>query len=352
MARIVTRIACLLLILAAPLTTEAQTTISSRASNIRIGGRLHAQYQASSVDGAINDFFLRRARVLVDGTFNDFFVGRLQTDLSGGTATVLDAYVRMDFSETFRLTVGQMKRAFDIFELSSSTDLSIIERTGKITGFSSCSGVGSVCSLSRLTESLGFAGRDAGVRIDGSSGTFSYQATLTNGTGVVVPDENDGKSVSGRASFAATDNLTLSANVGFHDYLDPVDQTAHALGWGGDLQLGSWRDGLLVQAGVVGGDNWKSLDGAGEPGQFLSMQAVASFYHPLGGDRIEGVEPLARVSVADPDGSIDADGGTLLTPGLMLYFMGKNKIGANLDYYMPQTGDAEFGFRIGTFLYF
>ncbi len=352
MARILTNAGLVLLLLAGPIVAQAQTTISSRASSLRIGGRVHAQYQGSSVDGAINDFFLRRARVIVDGTFNEFFVGRLQTDFSGGSATVLDAYIRMDFSETFRLSFGQLKRSFDIFELSSSTDLSIIERTGKITGVSSCTGVGSVCSLSRLTQSLAFAGRDAGFAVDGSSGGFSYRATVTNGTGVTVPDENDGKSVSGRASVAATDNLTVSANLGFHDYLDPADETAHAVAWGGDLELGTWRDGLHVQAGVVGGDNWQSLDVAGDAGQFLSVQAVASFYHPLDGDRVEGIEPLARVSITDPDGSIDEDGGTLLTPGVMLYFMGKNKIGANLDYYMPRTGDSEFGFRIGTFLYF
>jgi hypothetical protein len=286
-----------LVTLAAPAAVEAQTEISARSSSLRIGGRLHGQYQGSSVDGAINDFFIRRARVIVDGTFNDFLVGRVQTDFAGGTATLLDAYVRMNLDPAFRLSVGQFKRSFDLFELSSSTDLSIIERTGKITGYSACAGVGSVCSASRLTESLGFAGRDIGLKIDGSSGAFSYQATFTNGTGVGVPDENDGKSVSGRAGLTVSENVVLGANLGVHDYVDPADETAYAMAWGGDVQFGTWRDGLLVQTGVVGGDNWKVLDVNDSPEQFLALQVIGSFYAPLDGDRVVGIEPVARISV-------------------------------------------------------
>lgn len=338
--------------LSAPAALDAQTTISSRAATLTLGGRLHTQYQGSSVDGAVNDFFIRRARLVADATFNDFFVGRLQTDFAGGGATLLDAYVRLDFDEAFRLYMGQFKRSFDIFELDSSTDLSLFERDGRIPGFSACTGVGRVCSYSRLTEALGFAGRDAGLKVDGSSGTFMYQATVTNGTGVGVRDQNDGKSFSGRAGVAASDQLTVSANVGIHDYLASTTETEQAFAWGADVQWGTWRDGLLVQAAVTGGDNWAVFDPDGDPLTFLAFQAMGSLYNPLDGDRIVGVEPLLRVSVADPVGDIDDDGGTLITPGVMLYLMGKNKIGANLDYYVPQTGDSEFVFRAGAFLYF
>lgn len=353
MRRILLATALLAFTMAAPPAIEAQTTISARAASLRIGGRLHTQYQGSSIDGAVNDFFVRRARLIVDGSFNDFLSGRVQTDLVGGSATLLDAYLSMHFSDGFNLSVGQMKRSFDIFELSSSTDLSIVERDGRITGYSNCTGVGRVCSLSRLTEALRYAGRDVGVRIDGESGTFSYEATITNGPGVNVSDENDGKSFSGRSSVQVSEGVVVSANIGVHDYVDPMAETAYALAWGGDVQFGTWRDGVLLQAGLVGGDNWASLMGVNnDPAQFLAFQVIGSFYSPLSGERLEGIEPLLRVSVADPNGDIDSDGGTLITPGLMLYFMGKNKIGANVDYFMPGTGDSEFSFRLATFLYF
>ena len=35
--------------------------ISARSASIRMGGRIHAQYSASSVPSAVNDFFFRRA---------------------------------------------------------------------------------------------------------------------------------------------------------------------------------------------------------------------------------------------------------------------------------------------------
>ena len=187
MRRLFTAAMLALAAVAAPAAVEAQTAISARSSSLRIGGRLHGQYQGSSVDGAVNDFFIRRARVIVDGTFSDFLVGRVQADFAPGATALQDAYVRMNLDPAFRISVGQFKRAFDLFELSSSTDLAIVERSGKIRGYSTCNGVGSVCSFSRLTESLGFAGRDVGIKIDGSSGTISYQATFTNGTGIGVP---------------------------------------------------------------------------------------------------------------------------------------------------------------------
>lgn len=338
--------------LSAPEALGAQTTITSRAATLTIGGRLHTQYQGSSVDGAVNDFFIRRARIVADATFNDFFVGRVQTDFAGGGATLLDAWVRLDFDEAFRLSMGQFKRSFDIFELDSSTDLSLFERDGRIPDLSVCTGVGRICSYSRLTEALGFAGRDTGLKVDGTSGTFSYQTTLTNGNGVGVRDQNDGKSFAGRAGVAASEDLTVSANVGIRDYVGPTAETEQAFAWGADVQWGTWRDGLLVQAAVTGGDNWAVLDPDDDPLSFLAFQAMGSFYNPLDGDRIVGVEPVLRVSVADPAGDVDDDGGTLITPGVMLYLMGKNKIGANLDYYVPQTGDSEFVFRAGVFLYF
>lgn len=350
MRRIFLWTACVLAVIA-PAALQAQTTITSRAADLTIGGRLHTQYQGSSADGSANDFFIRRARLIADASFNDFFVGRVQTDFAGGGATLLDAYVRMDFDPAFRLYMGQFKRSFDVFQLDSSTDLSIFERDGRIPGYSQCTGVGRICSYSQLTEGLRYAGRDSGVKIDGTSGTFMYQASLTNGTGVGTSDVNDGKSISVRGGVAASEELTVSANVGTQDYV-LLGETENAMAWGADVSWGTWRDGVHVQAAVAGGDNWRALDVDNDPRDFLAFQVMASVYRPLDGGRIEGVEPILRISVADPAGDIDDDGGTLITPGVMLYFMGKNKIGANLDFYSPQTGDSEFVFRVGSFLYF
>jgi len=343
----------LLAMVAVPDMVESQIEISSRASSIQVGGRVHAQYAASSVGDADNDFFLRRVRLIADITVNDFVTARVQPDFARGKIALQDVYVRLGSSNKFRVWVGQFKRAFDIFELSSSTDLSIIERDARVEGVSECSGVSGICSYSRLIEKLKYAERDQGIKIDGSSGRMSYQLTLTNGTGINVSDENDAKSYSGRLSLAASDKVTFSAQVGVHDYLFPLvdTRTERGVAWGADLEFGTWRDGAHIQASVIRGDNWKSLDSKQNEVTFLTTQIVASYYSEKSG-RLAGIEPLLRVSFGDPDTAIGKNAGTVVTPGLMFYLQGKSKIGANLDIYSPQLGDTDLSFKVQTYLYF
>ena len=53
-----------------------------------------------------------------------------------------DAYVRLTFGSGFRATIGQFKRPFDVFELTSSTQTLVIERAGGVDGVSACAGPG------------------------------------------------------------------------------------------------------------------------------------------------------------------------------------------------------------------
>ncbi len=347
-----TLIALSLLALSVPSIQASAQEISARDASIRLGGRMHAQYSASSVSEAENDFFFRRVRLIADISVTDFFSARIQPDFAGGQTQLQDAYVRFNFSDGFRLFMGQFKRAFDLFELSSSTDLSLIERDGRVEGVSSCAGVGGACSYSRLTEKLGFAGRDQGVKLELSGDKVSFQGTATNGTGINTSDENDAKSYSGRLSVEAADNVTISGQFAVHDYLDDDDENVYAPAWGADVEIGGWRDGLHLQAGLASGDNWKDLDASGEAVPFMAYQGVLSYFVPLEHDRWSGVEPLARVSFADPNGDTDDDGAVIFTPGLMLYVQGKNKIGFNVDVFSPQTGDTEYSFKMQAFLYF
>jgi len=329
----------------------AQNAITPRAASVRIGGRMHVQYATSSAGPYQDHFFFRRARIEADITVNDFFSARLQPEFGGFEAELKDAYVRLDFSPGFQVTMGQFKRPFDLFELSSSVDLSLIERDGRVGGVSACAGVGGVCSYSRLTEKLGFADRDIGVRVSGARGRATWDVAMTNGAGQNVPDENDAKSFSGRLGVAVAEGLTLSANAALHDYVGPDEDDAYAGAWGADVQYGTWRDGLLLQASLVAGENWKKLDAAGEPAAFRAFQAAASYYRPLEGPRLAGVEPLLRVSWGDPDTGVASDGGVVITPGFMLYVSGRSKIGFNVDVWSPETG-TEHSIKVQSFLYF
>jgi hypothetical protein len=68
----------------------------------------------------------------------------------------------------------------------------------------------------------------------------------------------------------------------------------------------------------------------------VGAQAIASYFVATGGARIEGWEPVGRVSWGDPDRGVAGDEGLLLTPGMNLYFAGRNRLMLNWDVYMPR----------------
>ena len=338
-----------------PAALAGQVEINARDAQIRFGGRLHSQFATSSADGGKStDFFTRRARLTIDVRVTPLLDARVQPDFGGGELELKDAYFRLNFDRAFRLSMGQFKRAFDIFELNSSTDIVVVERTGRIDGVGGCAGPGGTCTLSRFTEKLGFSDRDIGVKLDGSLGErVSYMATLTNGTGTSGSDENSGKSLAGRLSFRLTDGVVFSGNVSRHDYVGEDGGTEAATALGGDLEIGGFRSGTHLQLGLIGGANWRlESSSAGEVPRFLTWQGILSRYFPLEGARMEAIEPVARVSWGDPNRGADDDSGLVITPGLFLYVKGKNRIGANLDIYDSGPDSRQFSFKLQTYLYY
>ena len=347
----------LLLFLAAgsPARLFAQLTITPRAAALTVGGRIHVQYTRSSADGddgtadAVDDVFIRRARATIDIKIGDVFDARV----GGGGAkfALTDVYTRLNLARSFRVSAGQFKRAFSLFELSSSTNLPIIERDGRIEGVSGCPGVGGVCTFSRLSERLHFDGRDLGLRAEGDLSTrVRYAATLTNGEGKNTPDVNDSKSASGRVVLALTDAFRLAGFGGVHDYVGADSATHHARAVGIDVEVGTWREGFHLVAGVVAGDNWLVGTDAG----FSSAQALASVYIPLRpGGRFAAVEPLLRAGWTTTETALGTDYRTLLfTPGISLYVAGKNWVGLNLDWYDTNDGGSDWSLKTQAFVYF
>ena len=355
MNRIRALVAAVALVAAASQTLQAQIEITARDASIRFGGRLHSQFATSSVEGAkATDFFTRRARFTLDVSVSELLDARVQPDFGGGELDLKDAYFRLNLDRGFRISMGQFKRAFDIFELNSSTDIVVVERTGRIDGAGGCAGPGGTCALSRFTEKLGYSDRDIGFKADGSIGEqVAYMATLTNGTGTSGADENSGKSLAGRLSVRLADGVSLSANVSRHDFVREDGDSDAATAFGADLEIGGFRDGTHLQVGLIGGANWRlEPTAAGGIPRFLTGQAILSRYVALEGGRFAGVEPMARVSWGDPDRASSDDGGLLLTPGVFLYVAGKNRIGANLDIYRAGSTPAVFSFKLQTYLYY
>lgn len=338
----------------------AQVTLKSRASELTITGRTHTQFNTTSVDDEMgSEFLLRRTRLTAEVTVSDLVSGKVQPDFGAGTISLKDAYLRLSFSPSFRITSGQFKRAFDIFELTSSTQTLVIERAGDIRGIGTCSGTGNLCSYSRFTESLEYSDRDIGIAVDGSLPTTNanYSVAITNGSGANTKETSGAKSFSGRLEFPVSGKFTLSPNFSVHDYLNSVfSQDRHGVAWGADLEWGSHETlGVHLKGGIIFGDNWKNLDVEGKPSSFKSFQSILAYRRSTPNNAlVEFVEPLVRVSWGDPDRSVSNDGGMLTTFGVVTHFVGRNKIAVNVDTWSPAHGSlpTEFSLKIQSYFHF
>ncbi len=340
---------------------QAQVTIKSKAVEVGINGRLHAQWNTTSASDDIfvsNQFIIRRARITVELKISDFIRAKIQPDYGQELFTLKDAYMDLVFSEAFIFRMGQFKRPFDLFELESSTRNLIIERDGRIRGATltsiACKGVGNICSYSRFTERLRFSDRDIGVEVGGTPGKWIWSFSATNGRGASRFDENDAKSFSGRLELHPLSNLRLAGNVATHDFVNDTtsEQNDYAWGYGGDLFWGSYAGGLTIQAAVVGGDNWLNLDAQGDASAFLTGQAIVGYRFPVRAEHINSVQPVARISYGDPDTGSSDDDGLLFTPGLILNFSGRNRFAINADIYSPGEGSTEWSFKSQMYLHF
>lgn len=322
-----------------------------------LGGRIHLQMNTTSAGGERgSEFLLRRARLWVGTRVNEWIDGAVQVDVAGGSAVARYAFVRLSLSPAARLSAGQFKRAFDVFELTSSADILVAERDGDVRGAFDCAGVGGVCSYSRFSEKLLLSSLDVGLLLQGevADGKVGYLVSVTNGPGPNTREENGAKSFSGRVEWFPIPTVKLGANLGVHDHPDAVTgEDAYAPATALDVEVGDFDRGFHLQAGVMTGENWLNPDGTGEGSRFLTWQGIATWKVPLDGDgRIEAVEPVARVSWGDPDREAAADGGLVFTPGLVLHFARRNKVAANVDVWRPQHGSTVWGLKAQTYVYF
>jgi hypothetical protein len=353
------------------LPATAEVSIHSKATEITITGRQHTQFNTTSVEGQLgSEFLIRRARLAAELKITDSVSGKVEPDFGEGGISLKDAYLKIKLAPTLEIVAGQFKRPFDLFELTSSTEILVVERAGKIRGAAGFS------SLSSMTEGLRYSDRDVGLmaRIKSSSGRLALDAAVTNGQGAnKVPSklESDDtarigeKQYTGRLQIRPLEDrdVTLAAALTALPIAQPhADSTVAVV----DLDVeyatavevsgeyGNFKEGAHLQAGAVFGDNWDA-DPAGRP-SFLTFQGIATYKLSLASPvaEVTAVEPLVRVSWSDPDRDSDDDAGTLVTPGLQLFFEGRNKLAFNVDIFIPQSSalDTEYSLKVQSFLHF
>ncbi len=346
----------------------SQVEVSSKATKITISGRFQTQLATSSCsdfsltasstssacerDVPAVDLFIRRARLTLELDFNDWISGKLEPDfeeLDG--VQVKDAWGRLNFQPGAehphaQVTVGHFKRPFDGFHLTSSTEILTIERDVDIPGVPGPTAL----SLDELTTRNNLSDRDIGVMLDGGTpdDRFHYWVGAFNGRG---PGENEDlnteKQLVGRAAYklqVGGHPLELAAAAAVTDV--PFTRSDGSLDgryfgafelW---AELGDFDGGPHVQAGAVFGKNALQTEAGGTPdleagdplASMVTWQAIGSYKLDVdGGYFLEAIEPVFRVTMANPNTDLPDDTVWGFTPGVQIFFAGRNKLALNWD---------------------
>lgn len=320
--------------LAGPSLLSAQSSdqtlrVTTNAVEVKIGGRVHTQFNTTSIDGQpASQFLLRRARVEFSARVSDRVSGVVNPEFGNDQVVLKDAYVAFDLSPRVTMIAGQAHRPFGLLEQTSSKRMMPVERGLRVRGLSDVDGYA-------VMNGLGYSDRDIGVQLRstldegleltagvfqgplhgqvGDHSSYQYAARVR---GTVAPDVRVGAGWSNR-DFATGVGAGLELERG----------NAFEI----DLEYGSFAPGLHVLAEIASGDVNPFTDE-----RFHAAQTwIAYRTEPFDGTDMV-LEPLLRISYADVavDGQPTTQrGGTLLTPGLALYFGPLNRIAVNYDFW-------------------
>ena len=340
-------------------------TIDSGPIKLKLLGRVQTQFSTTSVDEAellaagrppslaipATTFEARRIRFGVEVEYEKWLVGKLETELALARLLMRDAFLNMAFAPQAQLRVGQFKKPFSLLQLTSSSVWPVIERGVRIRGLGDAlslddSLAGGTPALSRfqgivlpgeeqdLLEIQGYQSFDLGAAVHGSVGAFGYSVGVFNGAGFDRVDDTDAKSWAARATYRFGKSLpiTLGAAASHRELRTqnrPAILTVDGTAYEADIEIGAFRrPGIHVLAEVTTGTNL-GVDTA----NFFGAQAIAAYFVPFADERFEGLELAGRISHGDPSDAVDDDDGLLLTPGINLYFHGRNRLMLNWDFY-------------------
>jgi hypothetical protein len=355
---------------AAPLQVLAQAP----AVRVNVTGRVQVQWNSTSVDQdeaaaaapiAATTFETRRVRFGADIQVEDWIRGRIEPELAMGRVQLRQAWMSLEIDSALVVRVGQFKKPFSLIFLTSSARHPMIERGVRVRGldqalaaaadgeYDAVRGQLLVGEQHTLLDAQLYLGYELGAAIEGRRAGLAWSFGVFNGTGPDTRAENNGVSMAGRASYTVigAQPLTLGAGWSRRELNWPAPTSADTRAGNAievDVEYGGFRRGPWLLAELSTGTNLATQE------RFTGAQVVAAYFIRSGGDRVEGVEPMARVSWGDPDRTVDGDAGVLVTPGLNLYFFGSNRLMFNWDVYLPEGGrfDVQHAARAQANLYF
>ena len=332
--------------------TPAGVVLKSGAAEITLNGRVHTQFNTTSVDDEPATLMeLRRLRLEVTVRVNDVVGGRIQPDFAPGNRVVMkDAYLRLTFDPAFEILAGQANRPFSPIHLTSSNRILPIERGVRIRGLDDA------WDEYNLVSGLGYADRDVGLQVLGSPRGaplgLSYQAGWFNGPARGETGSESTYQLGARLAIHPLERLRVGAAWSSRDFVladslavpGGLERIERGSAWEVDVELGAYeRPGPHLVAEAAFGDFDPHADA-----RFFGAQAWLAYRTDSVGTKISAIEPVFRVSYGDPDVDGDAGvegGGTLLTPGINIYLGGLNRVMFNWDFWNPLSGRSENGFK-------
>jgi hypothetical protein len=359
------------------------TGAQAQTPSVSVRGRIQTQFSTVSGDSSgifnphaqVNSSFeIRRLRIQTDVRIGDNINLVIQPSFEMSALRMRDAYLRVilarNATTSFGLTLGQEKKPFNRYELTSSNNLLSIERGARFRGLST------VVAQNNLLEENGYLAHDIGASADLNllSNRFTLKAGMYNGSGESSNDVNNAKTYGARATFTALLNAeqlpVLRVGAAFMSRDRAItttssstvfspDSSRRTAAFGLEAEWGDFRPGLHVIADFATG---KALTNAtyrytvgrnagnlrpNAPDSafstFRSLQVIAAwryqFDDPNGTRLVKIVEPALRLDMTDPNTSLDNDQGLLITPVLNVYFSQTTVMRAGLDLYRYHAAD-------------
>ena len=339
--------------------------LQSKALKLKFSGRVQVQAGTTTCDQfpvpansacseqvAGVDLRLRRARFTVEAQINEKIDFKIQPDYSAITKIGLqDAWGRYTWGKGARLKAGNFKRPFGGFTLVSSTQILTIERVLAVRGLPNLIAP----SYSGFTLAFNLSDRDVGVQLDGTTnnGLFSYRAGVFTGASELNDrDTNTEKQYIGRGQINLTGVLNMPLKIAVaaaaSDQGFELPTTEKKTKYFYDYEIfadwGTFGGGAHVQAGYIFGDNPLQASGGGaidlpagdEFASMRSWQVIAAWKFPVGSGTM-ALEPLFRVSWADGNINLADDTVWGFTPGIQIFFYGRNKLALNWDFVIPTS---------------
>jgi hypothetical protein len=330
---------------------QAQTTYP----NVRVTGRLQEQFyyfgngDYAATTGPKSNFFTRRARIEARGNINEYVTLYIQPSFEGGRSTsgscnpvvvpgplpdtvsvtcnftggirLRDAWIDVRLNNiasktAFIVRVGQEKRPFSRYELTSSTNLPSIERGG---------GRGILPLASNdIFGGQGFLSHDVGAsarvehKLDDAGRLVTVTAGVYNGRGESVNDNNNAKSFGFRASGDIYRKLSVGGAFFSHDQIVGSDSALRNNAWEVDASWGKVGDeGLWALAEYLSGQRPVT----GDKPKMTGFQALAAYNIRMKSPTswLYAIEPSVRFDFADPDTDVDDNASTLISAVLGFY---------------------------------